>query len=184
MPKKLHSSHIINKSQNKIKTTWKLINLHLNKIKTFKEINLCINNKDETNPTIIANVFNDHFVTLTENILKTKIKSTNLAPKSIVRNHKSFFLSPVTDDELKKIISSLNNTQSTGHDNIPICVYKFATDILIAPLVHLINIIFSTGVFPNLFKLAKVVPLYKSKDKKKYQQLQTNFIINFHFKNS
>ena len=34
-------------------------------------------------------------------------------------------------------------------------------DIIVIPLCHIINVSFTTGVFPNLLKIAKVLPLHK-----------------------
>lgn len=34
-------------------------------------------------------------------------------------------------------------------------------DIIVVPLCHIINLSFSTGVFPEVWKVAKVIPLHK-----------------------
>ena len=38
---------------------------------------------------------------------------------------------------------------------------KLVANIIVTPLCHLINISFTTGVFPNNWKVAKVVALHK-----------------------
>ena len=42
------------------------------------------------------------------------------------------------------------------------------------PLLHIINLSFSNGVFPDRLKIAKVVPIYKKEDLLD-EQLQANF---------
>ena len=38
---------------------------------------------------------------------------------------------------------------------------KVVSDIIVVPLCHILNLSFSTGVFPNALKVAKVIPLHK-----------------------
>lgn len=65
-----------------------------------------------TNPSDIANIFNDFFIDST-NTLNNKTKSSN---NQFLTN--SMFLRAMTEEEVKKEISSLNNTTSVGNDEI------------------------------------------------------------------
>ena len=66
----------------------------------------------------------------------------------------------ISEDEILKIIQSLP-IKSTGPASIPLKLLKLVANIIVTPLCHLINVSFSTGVFPNNWKVAKVVALHK-----------------------
>ena len=85
--------------------------------------------------------------------------------RSIVRNCRSFYLFPVTHDEILKIISNLKLT-STGTDTIPVRLFKSIKHLISDPLIKIINVSFSKGIFPECFKLAKITPVFKKNDRK------------------
>ena len=71
-------------------------------------------------PLSIANVFNDFFSTVAQKV-QSKIKFSrksfsDFLPPNI---HESIILSQITEDEISKIISSLNSSKSTGPNSIP-----------------------------------------------------------------
>ena len=74
------------------------------------------------------------------------------------------FLTPVTEEEIINIISSLKNS-SAGWDEISAQIIKSTVHLFISPLTHVCNLSFLQGVFPRELKIAKVIPLYKSDDK-------------------
>ena len=51
--------------------------------------------------------------------------------------------------------------KSSGPASIPLYLLKLAADLIVIPLCYIINISFSTGVFPDVLKVAKVIPLHK-----------------------
>ena len=58
------------------------------------------------------------------------------------------------------VISALPN-KSTGPASIPLRLLKDVADLIIVPLCHIINLSFSTGIFPDLLKVSKVVAIHK-----------------------
>lgn len=50
-------------------------------------------------------------------------------------------------------------------DDIPIKVIKLTSEFLSEPISYVINQCFETGTFPEVFKIAKIHPLFKNKDK-------------------
>ena len=67
-----------------------------------------------------------------------------------------------------KVIStclSIKSKQSTGHDNISNLLIKQLIPILAKPLTHIFNTTFETGIFPNSYKIAKIIPVFKVGDK-------------------
>ena len=54
---------------------------------------------------------------------------------------------------------------SSGHDNISNVLLKSIGVHLLTPLTRIFNDSISMGVFPDIMKLADMVPLYKAKEK-------------------
>ena len=61
--------------------------------------------------------------------------------------------------------------KSAGHDKLNSIMYKNLAEVLSHPISLLINKSLSTGIVPNSMKLAKVIPIYKSK----YSKLFSNY---------
>ena len=83
--------------------------------------------------------------------------------KIITRNDKNIFLNPTNGVEVAMLISKLPNKKSSGYDNIDNILLKSIKDVVSEKLASLFNLSMSSGVFPEMMKLAEVVPLYKSK---------------------
>ncbi|CAG9789488.1 unnamed protein product [Diatraea saccharalis] len=71
----------------------------------------------------------------------------------------------MSDTEVKKQVMSLNNTNAEGHDEISTKIIKASIDKFISVLTFLINLSFSTGIYPNILKLSIIRPLFKKGEK-------------------
>ena len=84
-----------------------------------------------------------------------------------------FSLKTVRENQVTKAIKSLKGKSSSGIDFISPQVIKMSVDIITTPLCHIINSSISEGVFPNSWKVGKIIPIYKNKgsklDKKNYR---------------
>ena len=58
------------------------------------------------------------------------------------------------------LINSLEN-KSTGPSSIPVKLLRLIPDLIIIPLAYIINMSLKSGVYHNLLKLVKVVPIHK-----------------------
>ena len=70
-----------------------------------------------------------------------------------------------TKDEVERIIKRLPNKQSCGHDKISNMMLKKLHEALSYPLTSIFNQSISQGIFPNMMKVAEVIPLYKGKER-------------------
>ena len=70
---------------------------------------------------------------------------------------------PVCEQEIGKIITKLPPKNSSGHDNISNVLLKQLSKIVSPLLCRLCNMSLTSGVFPDLMKVADVVPLHKGK---------------------
>ena len=85
--------------------------------------------------------------------------------QKIPSNDHSIFITPTNKTEITKLIGSLKNKTSSGHDGISNKILKGITDSIVEPLNIIFNKSLEEGVFPTDMKKADTVPLYKSKDK-------------------
>ncbi|MBY0580860.1 MAG: reverse transcriptase family protein [Rickettsiales bacterium] len=67
----------------------------------------------------------------------------------------------VSPDELRFAFNTLKPNKSSGLDDISPRVVKEVFNIIEYPLLIISNLSFNNGVFPNLLKLARVVPIFK-----------------------
>jgi len=159
--------------RNDIKRTWQLIknviddNLGCSKTISVKE--LSCGSSTVTDPTSIANKFNEYFTHshIGPN-LDDKIPYISGSHLDYIKNtvSKSMFIKPTNVYEIKKIISELHSGKSPGYDGFSAKVIKTISEFVCEPLSHIYNLTFVTGCFPDRLKLAKVIPLYKSENKK------------------
>ena len=63
------------------------------------------------------------------------------------------------------MISVLNIRKSTGLNSIPTQVMKQIKDVISTPSSKLINRSFHNGVFSNILKIAKLIPIFKSESR-------------------
>ena len=112
-------------------------------------------------PKTMANIFNNVFVNKAHKI-NEKIPRISKSPLDYLscKNSNSFFVSLVSSAEIMIIINSMTNRKAVGPYSIPIFVLKILSEHIAAPLCDIINNSFSNGIFPDMMKLAKVIPLY------------------------
>ena len=116
------------------------------------------NGSSISDTTVMAEKFNEVFVSVGPK-LASSIPDIELH-SNITYNDQSMFLNPVSASEIINIIRGLKN-KSPGDDKITAGVLK-QFDYIIAPrLSDIINMSFTNGIFPDILKIAKVVPIYK-----------------------
>lgn len=155
--------------KNDMKKTWATINETLNRNKKTAEYpsEFLIDGKNISDPTIIANSFNDFFSNIgTKFSSDIIINNKTLAYTDYLSNPvpTTFKLDSVTSDDVLDIISKLKNKKSSGKDGISNKLLKEIKFEIIHPLTLIINQSIQTGIFPDALKIAKVKPLYKKGD--------------------
>ena len=126
------------------------------------------NNNLISNQKQMANIFNNYFVNIGLDIEKkiSKVKSGNI--NDYINNincDKTLFLVPVVSHEIAKVIDSLDINKSTGPNSIPVFIIKILKPFFSDWLAKLINLSFETSVFPDILKVAKVIPIHKKNSK-------------------
>ena len=119
----------------------------------------------------IASSFNTFFTQKVKNI-DSKIPQSDVDPLDNTRaylkkfeqhGHKipEFNLRRIHCKDIKKIIGGLNNTKSTSYDNISMFAVKKLRHVITPWLKRILILSFETGVWPEMWKLAKIAPVHK-----------------------
>ena len=110
----------------------------------------------------IATNFNHFFVNVGPNKEESIPKVPNISPSKFLknRNQMDFVIAHVSNEGLLDIINSLEN-KSTGPSSIPLKLLSLIPDLIILPLTYIINMSLSTGEYPTLLKIVKVIPIHK-----------------------
>ena len=83
-------------------------------------------------------------------------------------NAHTMSLKPVSETELWNTLASCKNKQSTDIENLSMDIVKSTVSAIMKPFVHICNLSFSSGVFPDDMKIAKIIPLFKSGDESNF----------------
>ena len=110
----------------------------------------------------MANKFNTFFTNVGPNTEITIPKNPAVRPEKYLRNRNRFLflIAHVSNEEILETLNHLEN-KSVGPQSIPIKLLKLIPDLILIPLCRIINLSFSTGIFPDKLKISKVVPIHK-----------------------
>ena len=125
---------------------------------------LSINGINQYNANAISNNFATHFTNVGKMLSeKTPISANSIESylKKIPHNEKSLFLQPCNIYEIKRILISLTNKKSSGYDGISNITIKKLSDSISSPLSIIFNRSLIDGEFPEMMKLADIIPLHK-----------------------
>lgn len=157
---------------NDVKKQWEILNSFLGRSNQHSEITM-IKSGDLLldNPLDIANSFINFFCT-------DKQREDDPLTQPYPRMPHSFFLHPVTPEEIVTIISSLKNT-GPGIDNFRPSLIKLIASLISETFCHIVNLIFTTGIFPSSLKKAKIIPVFKKGDKRLTSNYRPIAILSF-----
>ena len=122
------------------------------------------NKKIITDRRLIINKFNDYFVNIATNL-------NNNMPSDHFQDYKNFMQNRVADTlffndiESKEIDDIINNLNPNKYSDISPRILKLFRYTLSPILAILFNNCIYAGVFPDVLKIARVIPLFKSGDR-------------------
>ena len=158
-----YNNYFTNNNSN-VKAIWKgikdLITLKPSRLSVPSK--LTIGDSDIRDVHDIANALNDYFSSV-GNTLASHIPPVSKSPLDYMNppQSNSFLLFPITSDEINQEINNLNPAKASGPFSIPTKLLKTLSTYLSKPLEILFNCSFSTGVVPDNFKIARVIPVFK-----------------------
>lgn len=95
--------------------------------------------------------------------------NTDEVSNLIETNANSMFLTAVHETEVMGIVRAFKSKWSIDNNGLDMALIKDTIEGVVKPLTYIFNLSFTTGIFPNGMKTAKVIPLYKSGEKISYQ---------------
>ena len=152
----------LDKEKRNMKNTWKILNSILRCPKKKCSQKFTINNKVYTEPTDVANKFNEYFANIGPTLAST-IKHSGKDFDEYLGNscNSTCFFNPTDEYEILTIIKDLGKGKSPGYDNVKSDMVKMVANEIVYPLKIIFNKSLSDGVVPDALKIAKVVPIYK-----------------------
>lgn len=162
--KQMENDRILLNSSNIAKTTWNIINNNTNSKSNVTSINKIssANGNLITDSNEMANCFNDFFANVATKYNSDLTNDTFCTPTKYIST--TFFMAPTDEIEVSNTIHNMKNSYSMGEDNLSINLLKKCVNFIIAPLTYIINYSFNEGIFPNILKIAKVIPIFKKGD--------------------
>ena len=165
-----------------MKKTWSLISEIRGKSK--KEIKplFKVGNQKLVDRRIIANKFNEYFVTLAQNMNDSMTNEISISGAEIPSFHSymhksvesSMFLTECTNDEILALIHDLEIGKAS---DIPIKLVK-RSEVVITPILkEYYNNFMQTGYFPDALKIGKVTPVFKKGDQEKFENYRPVSIL-------
>ena len=159
-------------SQDKSKT-WQLVNELCSRKRKKQTTCKSIRNKNGEkleNPLDIANCLNDHFGCVGKNMAE-KLQQNGIEnlpdPLDYIPNtsQQSMCLFDTDEYELYNLICNLHVRKACGYDLISNRILKNSCKTILPYITTLFNQCMRQGVFPSVYKVAQVIPLYKGGDK-------------------
>ena len=150
------------------KNLWKIIR----NIAPFKCSNLpshlTVDSVTYTDSFDISNIFNKHFVNIASSVNRNTSSPVDHSLDYLVdfisskfSENSSFTIPPLSDDFVLDKLQHLSSNKASGLDGLNSHFLKIAASSISPSLTKILNLSIATGIFPNLWKIAKVTPLFK-----------------------
>ena len=169
--KKAYYDKYFTENKDNLQKTWKGIKEVINiKSKNYSHPS-CIINENKTTityPLKIANSFNKYYTSIASNILKKRKFNGTKSHTEYLKNplRESFALYECDATEIELLIGALNPRKAYGPNSIPADILHLLKKDISQPLAIIFNLSLSTGVHPDLFKIAKAIAIFKMKGPK------------------
>lgn len=83
----------------------------------------------------------------------------------------------IDENEYRQAVKKLKPSKSSGPDGMPPYLLKGCAEVLAFPLCFIYNLILKTQIFPDLWKVCRICPIYKSGDSTKIENFRPISII-------
>ena len=153
-------------SQGDLKEIWATINKLVNKrSKTTNITALEVDGQTIDDPVGMANSMNHFFsnigVKLCNDIPDTHNNLLN-GDYDVNPTKATFLFIPIESEQVITAVRKFKTSQGHGLNEISTFFLKAGMPILAEPLAELFNLSLSTGVFPDLWKIARIAPIHKA----------------------
>lgn len=114
-----------------------------------------------SHPQDIVDGFADYFA----GFVGARESSPNLPPEVESLSVNTLHISGFSLDDLRNATRAIRPNLTSGPDGIPGFLIRDCFTVLAEPLLHIFNLMFTTCVFPETWKISRGTPLFKSGDK-------------------
>ena len=146
------------------KLLWEVVNNLIRKVHNKQGIvEILSNDKSLTKQDEISEAFNLHFATAGKKVYESipPVSGENCTKLvKPVKNRLKF--KTVSESYVIRLVDKISPKTSKGPDGLSNLLLKQLISVIKCPLMVVINKSLSTGVFPDLLKIARVIPLFKS----------------------
>ena len=164
-----HLESLINDDKSNQNSLWQLLK-SITKVKADKNISLTVDGEDLSEPSDVAECFNNYFVNsindLVNEIDADKIfTSSSTSPNNYSADEgEEYDLPIITQDFVVQTIRNLSCKKATGQDELSAKLLKYLVNvpIVLSSLVHILNLSIIEGIYPSDWKIARVQPIPKS----------------------
>ncbi len=108
----------------------------------------------------MADTLNEHFVNVGPKLSESMPPGRHMEVRANV-DETSFTFTQIRVGEVAKLIRGLSASKSCGVDGLTARLIKSCGAAIYKPLTHIFNVSLSKGIFPTIWKVARVTPLYK-----------------------
>nr|XP_047127778.1 uncharacterized protein LOC124808627 [Hydra vulgaris] len=145
--------------------------------KTPTQLNL--NESVITDHATVSNIFYNYFVSIREKLLNNVMPSKYTYSDFLnFPNGNSFFIDSVLSVVSSLILITLKNDKIYKPNSIPTFFLKLTSHIISKPLSIMINNLLKNGEFPEVFKEAQVIPIYKAGSLKDFSNYQPIWLLS------
>ena len=139
---------------------WKIINRVMNKCRAPKIPPLLVTNLFILNCREKAQYFNDHFSQQCNPVINNSV-----LPILGFLTNKRLDNITIKDNEIISLIQKINPNKATGSDGISGQMLLLGDESVILPLQIIFTNILTTSIYPSIWKVANVTPVFKKGDK-------------------
>ena len=188
--KTTYYSETINNNCRNPRKLWKNLHDVSGKDKN-NNVHFISNANDEliSDPQETADHFNESFVQIFDSVIdRTNSTSTNdindILDKFIddkLPSHVTFKIPDITTDLTETFLRSLDQTKAPGVDGLNVKYLRLAAPVISPSITKILNMSVRSGIFPDLFKKAKVIPIHKKgshQDKNNYRPISVLPILS------
>ena len=148
------------------KSYWKIINKVMNKCKAPRIPPLRINNMFVLNCREKAKLFTEFF-----SLQCKPVSNDSALPKFNYLTNRKIDQIHIENEDIITLIRKLNLNKANGSDGISAQMLLLCDNSVILPLIIIFTNILTTAIYPNMWELANVTPIFKKGDK----QLTKNY---------
>ncbi|KAK6166965.1 hypothetical protein SNE40_022161 [Patella caerulea] len=154
------------------KHIWKFFNNAMgNKKNCPYPVTIKSDNKEYDDLSDIANIMNNYFTNVTDDIKPVYNPLSNKYCEKIDKFVKTippdneFTINYISCADVHKYLNMLDPSKATGIDSIGPKILRMSTDYIFESLTYIINLCISKDIFPEQLKFAKLIPIHKKEDK-------------------